>query len=115
MEWCKSRARAHRFTEEVSLLSEEMVRVTRFLTWKASEWEEKTDVAGWGAMSDMRTEGYVAYAKRQAALYLSLRRHFISLWEGVPAHLMRMQEIIENPALADPGEFDDSTAAKSKR
>jgi len=92
-----------------------MVRVTRFLTSKASEWEEKTDVAGWGAMSDMRTEGYVAYAKRQAALYLSLRRHFISLWEGVPAHLMRMQEIIENPALADPGEFDDSTAAKSKR
>jgi hypothetical protein len=92
-----------------------MVRVTRFLTSKGSEWEEKTDVAGWGAMSDMRTEGYVAYAKRQAALYLSLRRHFISLWEGVPAHLMRMQEIIENPALADPGEFDDSTAAKSNR
>ncbi|KIM37573.1 hypothetical protein M413DRAFT_56267, partial [Hebeloma cylindrosporum] len=41
VEWCKSRARAHRFTEEVSLLSEEMVRVTRFLTSKASEWEAK--------------------------------------------------------------------------
>ena len=94
-----------------------MVRVTRFLTSKASEWEEKTDVTGWGlgAMSDMRTEGYIAYAKRQAALYLSLRRHFVSLWEGVPAHLIRMQEIIENPALADPGEFDNSTAAGSKR
>jgi hypothetical protein len=92
-----------------------MVRVTRFLTSKASEWEGKADVAGWGAMSDMRTEGYVTYAKCQAALYLSLRRHFISLWEGVPAHLMCMQEIIEDPVLAEPGEFDDSTATKSKR
>jgi hypothetical protein len=34
---------------------------------------------------------------------------------GVPAHDKRMQEIIDNPALADPGEFDDSTAASSKR
>ena len=58
--------------EEVSLLSEEMVCVTRFLTLKASEWEAKTDVDGWGVMSDMCTEGYIAYAKRQAALYLSL-------------------------------------------
>ena len=91
-----------------------MVRVTRFLTSKASEWEAKTDVDGWGVMSDMRTEGYIAYAKRQAALYLSLRRHFISLWEGVPAHLKRMQKIIENPALADPGEFDSSTATGSR-
>ena len=51
----------------------------------------------------------------------NVRQHYICLfddtsshWEGVPAHLMRMQEIIENPALADPGEFDNSTAAGSK-
>ena len=91
-----------------------MVRVTRFLTSKASKWEAKADVAGWGAMSDMRTEGYIAYMRRQAGLYLSLQRHFISLWVDVPAHLTRMQQIIENPALAEPGEFDDSTAAGSK-
>ena len=71
-----------------------MVCVTWFLTLKASEWEKKTDVAGWGAMSDMHTEGYVTYVKCQAALYLSLWQHFISLWEGVPAHLMHMQEIL---------------------
>jgi hypothetical protein len=65
-------------------------------------------------MSAMRAEGYIAYAKRQTALYRSLQlRHFISLWEGVPPHVKRMQEIIDNPALADPGEFDDSTAASS--
>ena len=82
---------------------------------RAGEWEAKTDMAGWEAMSEMRTEGYTAYAKRQAALYRSLRRHFISLWGGVPAHVKRMQEIIDNPAFAEPGEFDDSTAAGSKR
>ena len=91
-----------------------MVCVTRFLTSKASEWEAKADVVGWGAMSDMCTEGYIAYARHQAGLYLSLQRHFISLWVDVPAHLMHMQQIIENPALVEPGEFNDSTAAGSK-
>ena len=97
------------------MLSEEMVRVTRFLLSRAEEWEAKTKMIGWEAMSDMHTKGYIAYAKHQAALYQSLRQHFISLWAGVPAYVKRMQEIINNPALADPGEFDDSTATGSKR
>jgi hypothetical protein len=101
--------------EEVSLLSEEMMRVTRFFTWKAGDWDSKTNTEGWGVMSEVRIEGYTAYAKRQAALYRSLRQHVISLWGDIPAHLTRMQEIINNPALAEPGEFDDSQARGPKR
>lgn len=88
------------------MLSEEMVRVTRFLMWRSDEWAAKPKMASWGAMSEMRSEGYTAYAKRQAALYLSVQQHFMSLWGGVPAHIERMQKIIANPALAEPGEFD---------
>ncbi|KAF8869510.1 hypothetical protein BD779DRAFT_1390879, partial [Infundibulicybe gibba] len=39
IEWCKSRARAMRFTEEVELLTEEMRRVRRFLLWQEGYWK----------------------------------------------------------------------------
>lgn len=35
IEWCKSQARARRWSEEVALLLEEMRRVTAFLDWQA--------------------------------------------------------------------------------
>ncbi|KJA23493.1 hypothetical protein HYPSUDRAFT_137710, partial [Hypholoma sublateritium FD-334 SS-4] len=41
VEWAKSRARAHRFTEEVLLLTEEMLRVPTFLKWKSDDWKAK--------------------------------------------------------------------------
>ncbi|KAF9231029.1 hypothetical protein BU15DRAFT_90993 [Melanogaster broomeanus] len=36
IEWCKARARANRWAEEVELLSEEMRRVLAFLKWQAA-------------------------------------------------------------------------------
>lgn len=36
IEWCKSRARASRWAEEVELLQEEMRRVAEFLSWHAA-------------------------------------------------------------------------------
>jgi hypothetical protein len=45
------------------------MRVTRFFTWKAGDWDSKTNTEGSGVMSEVRIEGYTAYAKRQAALY----------------------------------------------
>jgi hypothetical protein len=44
-----------------------------------------------------------------------LRFTVISLWGDIPAHLTRMQEIINNLALVEPGEFDDSQAGGPKR
>ncbi|THU75377.1 hypothetical protein K435DRAFT_556893, partial [Dendrothele bispora CBS 962.96] len=37
-EWCRSRARAKRATEEVMLLKEEMRRTIKFLEWKERWW-----------------------------------------------------------------------------
>ncbi|KAG1866963.1 hypothetical protein C8R48DRAFT_599724 [Suillus tomentosus] len=36
IEWCKSRAHASRWAEEVELLQEEMRRVAEFLSWHAA-------------------------------------------------------------------------------
>ncbi|KAG2028626.1 hypothetical protein BDR03DRAFT_818726, partial [Suillus americanus] len=38
VEWCKSRARALRWAEEVDLLQEEMRRVLQFFNWQANWW-----------------------------------------------------------------------------
>ena len=58
IEWCKSRARASRFTEEVALLVEEMHRVLRFFDWKVQDWLAKGELKSWpGMMSQMRAEG----------------------------------------------------------
>ncbi|KAF8870221.1 hypothetical protein BD779DRAFT_1614195 [Infundibulicybe gibba] len=56
IEWCKSRARAARFTEEVELLMEEMRRVQRFLAGRKN----------FGKRKDRGGMGGVAYANRQA-------------------------------------------------
>ncbi|KAF8128998.1 hypothetical protein EV363DRAFT_1169765 [Boletus edulis] len=56
IEWCKSRARVNRWTEEVSLLIEEMRHVLVFFAQKAKFWQEHS-----------------AYSARQASLYNALR------------------------------------------
>ncbi|KAF8867909.1 hypothetical protein BD779DRAFT_1463136, partial [Infundibulicybe gibba] len=61
IEWCKSRARAMRFREEVELLLEEMRRVQRFLAWQEEFWAGKGDVSTWGdSIYPMRAEGLKA-------------------------------------------------------
>ena len=107
MEFAKSRARANRFTEEVQLAFTEMGRILKFYAHKSEEWLARAETAA--------DEGYWAYAHRQAAMYLSLRTRCIALWQGVPDYVGRMQNIIQNPHLAAPGEFDRSTSLKSHR
>ncbi|KAG1746426.1 hypothetical protein EDB19DRAFT_1952649 [Suillus lakei] len=41
IEWCKARARAMRWEEEVALLREEMRRIGAFLRWEARRWDER--------------------------------------------------------------------------
>ncbi|KAG1789918.1 hypothetical protein EV424DRAFT_1549952 [Suillus variegatus] len=78
IEWCKSRARALRWTEEVELLTEEMGRVIRFLHWDAQRWDErKGQLAG---ENPAHTEGLHAYAARQAHIRRRLAAHFHALW-----------------------------------
>lgn len=105
MEWAKSRARAHRFTEEVLLLTEEILRVSTFLKWKSEEWKAKARKTS-SDLPRMRAEGLTAYAERQAAFYNELQLYFKTLWIGVPKHVSRMQEVIADPSKLLPGELD---------
>lgn len=88
IEWCCSRARAMRFSEEVELLNERMWRMWAFLDWEASRWEERATeriqalesvTAGPTASPTMPVmlegaleEGLQAYAQRQAAIRRNL-------------------------------------------
>ncbi|KAG1789189.1 uncharacterized protein HD556DRAFT_1433840 [Suillus plorans] len=66
IEWCKARARANRWTEEVKLLLEEMRRVREFLSWHAKWWDEQADRRV--GLPPAEAEGTNAYVRRQAAL-----------------------------------------------
>ncbi|KAG0703197.1 hypothetical protein DFH29DRAFT_981987 [Suillus ampliporus] len=78
VEWCRARARAHRWQEEVQLLHEEMRRVLAFFEWQAVWWETQGSERTFG--SPEAAEGVVAYACHQASLWQSLASHFRSLW-----------------------------------
>ncbi|SJL12088.1 uncharacterized protein ARMOST_15509 [Armillaria ostoyae] len=79
-EWCKSRARAKRSSEEVLLLREEMCCVLKFLKWKAQWWEDRQrlrDLQG----DDGLAGGLAAFAQEQRVLQESLKVQFETLWK----------------------------------
>ncbi|KAG6828010.1 hypothetical protein H0H92_009670 [Tricholoma furcatifolium] len=85
-EWCKSRARAMRFAEEVDLLNEEMHRVLRFLEWKRNSWLSKADFWSQQPIGPTpRGEGLIAYAHRQAGFQVAMASHFRQLWLPIPS------------------------------
>jgi hypothetical protein len=96
MEWCQSRARAHRFTEEVELLTEEMARILRFFQWKENDWKVKGNIMASQQRPAPLLEAYTAYAEHQAAIYVGLGKHFNTLWADLPAHVARMRLLISN-------------------
>jgi len=113
IEWCRSRARAMRFSEEVELLNEEMRRVLAFLEWDACRWEERATervrAATPAATVDSLPvfpdgaldEGLQAYALRQAAIRRKLFTRFSTQWNSIPTYIR-----ISNDALTEPGVQD---------
>ncbi|KAG2340636.1 hypothetical protein BDR05DRAFT_1032843 [Suillus weaverae] len=81
IEWCKARARAMRWAEEVELLKEEMQRILQFFKWDAQCWDERGLE---GALQDVddddEREGLIAYAKRQSSLRRRLAASFRTSW-----------------------------------
>lgn len=61
LEWCKSRACALQWTEEVQLLKEEMWHVLAFLRWQAEWWEG--NVCDDESVPSVLAEGLTAYAR----------------------------------------------------
>ncbi|KAF7965473.1 hypothetical protein HWV62_43305 [Athelia sp. TMB] len=80
IEWCKMRARAMRWSEEVLLLREEMRRVQAFFAWHACWWEQQADRLPDLSVED--DEGIAAYAARQAFVRRSMARSFDTLWRA---------------------------------
>ncbi|KAG1887614.1 hypothetical protein F4604DRAFT_1877484 [Suillus subluteus] len=69
IEWCKARARAMRWAEEVELLKEEMRRILQFLEWDAQRWDERGLENTLEDAGEDEREGRMAYANRQASLH----------------------------------------------
>ncbi|TFK59703.1 hypothetical protein BDN72DRAFT_873011 [Pluteus cervinus] len=82
IEWCKSRARAKRWQEEVMLLEEEMRRVLMFLDSQCKMWSSRSHFTG-NSSNCIQEEGYHAYASRQVSTHTRLRESFEEMWRPV--------------------------------
>lgn len=93
IEWCKARARAMRWSEEVELLQEEMRRVLRFHAFQAESWERKVESRP-DSMSNVQWEGLRSYANRQANVQRSLYSRFAHMWRYVPEYIRTGNEAL---------------------
>ena len=80
VEWCRSHARAMRWSEEVLLLREEMRRVLAFLEWHADWWEDRRALHE--ELDSVLDEGMKAYAGKQAHIRRTMRKYFNNLWRS---------------------------------
>ncbi|KAG1823901.1 uncharacterized protein BJ212DRAFT_1444809 [Suillus subaureus] len=78
IEWCKARACAMQWKEELELLQEEMRRILAFFDWQAMFWDEHADQNLPGSLTER--EGHIAYARHQAALRRALSDMCHSSW-----------------------------------
>ncbi|KAJ7761424.1 hypothetical protein B0H16DRAFT_1312223 [Mycena metata] len=83
VEWAKTRARAHRWTEEVDLLEEEMRRILVFLQWRAWWWRGLKDNRPQVVANALMREGFNAYAERQAVIQEKMKARFEENWKDV--------------------------------
>ncbi|KIJ12364.1 hypothetical protein PAXINDRAFT_163929 [Paxillus involutus ATCC 200175] len=108
IEWCKARARAMRWAEEVMLLVEEMRRILAFFEWDAKHW----DLRGKDFNSqDGDQEGFRAYARRQAALRRALAERNRAAWKDA-IYDMDLLETTQHSGAESEGEEDgDDTSS----
>ncbi|KAF8871631.1 hypothetical protein BD779DRAFT_1453711, partial [Infundibulicybe gibba] len=112
IEWCKSKARADRWREEVELLQEEMRRVRAFFEHRAHTWEMRLDYVKRGGplglFSDPATlEGRMAYAQRQAAQFRAMRSHCDKLWTSIDTYTQTGTGPIIPPVFFTDDDDDD--------
>ncbi|TFK74082.1 hypothetical protein BDN72DRAFT_914121 [Pluteus cervinus] len=96
IEWCKSRARAHRWQEECYLLQEEMWRVKAYFKYRSQEWR-----AAAATPHNIKNEGRRAYAIRQAAIFDSLYIRCISVWSECEGYLTMGDDTVDAVATVD--------------
>ena len=99
IEWCKTRAQADHWAEEVRYLIEEQCYVLQFFCWHSTWW------TGWQVLieTDDPTleQGSKVYALWQAALREDLRKHFEQMWRNTERYVEISDGIItDSPARA---------------
>lgn len=85
MEWCKARARAQRYREELELVDEEMGRAIAFTKWRAEWWLKQI-----GLRKDVTAEvsdGLAAYGREQSAIEKERARVWDEEWLAVRARV----------------------------
>lgn len=97
VEWCKARARAHRYREDLELVDEEMRRAIEFTKWRAEWWLKQTEREN---VSGELVDGLRAYAKEQSAIEVERAQVWEAEWlpvrvraRGVLAYLNGESEI----------------------
>ncbi|KAH6916353.1 hypothetical protein BKA70DRAFT_1419261 [Coprinopsis sp. MPI-PUGE-AT-0042] len=114
IEWCKARARAHRWQEECLLVEEEMRRFLAFFDWDRDRWQRR---AAWvsnhanivapavnelNSMGENYKEdvlslftliaGKVSYAQKQSNIRYRISTRAKALWAENRGELLRMDE-----------------------
>ncbi|KAG1843694.1 hypothetical protein C8R48DRAFT_618502 [Suillus tomentosus] len=112
VEWCKSRARAMRWAEEIELLHEEMRRVLQFLDWQAEWWDEQQDRRDCETTAER--EGLVAYANKQADIRRRLASRFRLLWAPHLPQPPPSSSFISCPPLDNITQFPDLMLPRSQ-
>ncbi|KAL1940902.1 hypothetical protein VTO73DRAFT_7538 [Trametes versicolor] len=102
VEWAKARARAHRWSEQVRLLHEEMRRVLESTRYAAKEWnlrrsQRQTHADPSVLLDDELDEGLKAYADEHCAMETGLADAFEQKW----AIVREMAEAAMNGTLKD--------------
>ncbi|KAF9463292.1 hypothetical protein BDZ94DRAFT_1321830 [Collybia nuda] len=87
IEWCKTKSRAERWSEEVKLLLEEMRRVLQFFSSRAVEWDRRAQGMCFTTSHPAKHEGLASYSARQASLFRTLNAYCQRLWRFVPRYV----------------------------
>lgn len=81
IQWLRARARVNRWSEEITLLLEEIRRVNAFLTHEANKWNKQTFARS--VESPELAEGLTAYAYHQAHISIELCERFVKQWSNI--------------------------------
>ncbi|KAF8054677.1 hypothetical protein FPV67DRAFT_1568861 [Lyophyllum atratum] len=108
IEWCKSKARADRWSEEVQLLLEEMRRVLQFFETMATKWKQRSEGSCFVQKdSTSDSEGLQAYAARQASQFRAMKDHCKHMWRFVAEYVALGLDIdVVPPELMEPDDDD---------
>ena len=102
IEFCKSKARADRWAEEVELLQEEMKWVKYFFKTRMEQWQSKAAaVSETLGVSPAMAEGLCAFVSEQAVQYNVMRSHCKHLWQYVAEYIALGAKDVVPPSAQD--------------